>query len=297
MELKDLLDGDCYHICTNGQDTPILMRDDEDYRVACVYLALLSLKLKIDVLAYVVMSNHVHIMVDCQNRKEAKKLIRTYKQKLSLYLKYKYGVDRVLLGVADSITEIDTLRYFQNCVAYILRNALCAKVCSKLEDYPWSSYSAYFNDVNFDAYCKVTKWGARERKKMLKSKDIGADCPYYFSYDGAILNRSFIRYDVVEAAFKNSSRSFLYFLGTCNDAKMEYDLALKPQVRVGDAEMINAVEQLVSSRFPGCSLASLTHTNKCSMVKTLFFNNKTSVPQLSRVLGLSRQIISNILAY
>lgn len=297
MELNDLIDGICYHICTNGQDAPLLMRDDEDYKIACVYLALLSWKLKVDVLAYIIMSNHVHIMVKCRDRKEAEKFIRLYKQKLSLYLKYKYGVDRVLLGVADSITQIDTLRYFQNCIAYILRNALCAKVCSKLEDYPWSSYSAYFNDLSFDGCYKVTTWGARERKKILKSKDVSSDCPYYFSYDGVILNRSFIRYDVVETAFRNSSRSFLYFLGTCNDAKMEYELAIKPQVRVGDAEMINAVERLVSSRFPGSNLSSLTQSNKCSLVKPLFFNNKTSVPQLSRVLGLSRQIVSNILAY
>ena len=297
MELNDLLDGNCYHICTNGQDTPLLMRDNDDYRVACVYLALLSWKLKIDVLAYIVMSNHVHILVKCRDRREAEKFIRLYKQKLSLYLRNKYGIDKPLHGVSDSITLVDSLKYFQNCVAYILRNALCAKVCAKLEDYPWSSYSAYFNEESLYGYLGITQWGARERKKTLKSKDVMLDCPYFFSEDGAVINRSFVRYDIVEAVFSNSARSFLYFLGTCNDSRMEYELAIKPQVRVDDVEMINVIEQLVTTRFPGKTLAGLTQANKCSMVKALFFNNKTSIPQLSRILGLSRRVIANLITY
>lgn len=297
MELNDLIDGNCYHICTNGQDTPLLLRDDEDYKIACVYLALLSWKLKIDVLAYIVMSNHVHVMVNCHARKNAERYIKSFKQKLSLYLKNKYGVVKVLSGVSDSITLVDSLRYFQNCVAYILRNALCAKVCAKLEDYPWSSYSAYFNEQSLRGYNKIIQWGARERKKIMRSKVVMTDCPYCFSEEGAVINRSFVKFDVVEAAFCNSSRSFLYFLGTCNDSKMEYELAVKPQVRVDDAEMMNAVEQMVSSRFPGKSIAGLTRANKCSMVKSLYFNNKTSVPQLSRVLGLPRDVIASLLVY
>ena len=42
MELHELIKGNCYHICTNGQGTPTLLKDEEDFRTACVYLALVS---------------------------------------------------------------------------------------------------------------------------------------------------------------------------------------------------------------------------------------------------------------
>lgn len=40
----------------------------------------------------------------------------------------------------------------------------------------------------------------------------------------------------------------------------------------------------------------LTSAEKCSILKHLFFNNKTSVPQLSRVLGLPRKLIQRIMS-
>ena len=295
MELNELIDGNCYHICTNGQDTPLLMRSEDDFRTACVYLALLSWKLNVSVLAYIVMSNHVHVLVACRDRMQAEKFIKAYKQKLSIYLRRKYGMGKPMKGVTDSITLVDSLKYFQNCVAYILRNALCAKVCMKLEGYQWSSYSAYFADDNLACYKMIKSLGARERKRMLNSRDDLRECPYCLDAHGRVVNRSFVRYDIVEAAFKNSCRSFLYFLGTCNDAKMEYELTVKPQTRVGDIEMVKVIEQLVASRFNGKTLADLTLTNKCSIVKAIYFNNKTSIPQLSRLLGLPRDVVAHVL--
>lgn len=297
MEMKNLINGNCYHICTNGQGTHVIMKDRDDYQTACIYLALLSWKNKVDILAYIVMSNHVHILVICKDRMEAKRFIQAYKQKLSLYLKNKYGTEKSLRGIADSISLVDSIKYLQNCVAYILRNALSAKVCRKLEDYPWSSYSAYFTKRDLTGLHKISKLGARERKNVLKTRDNTSDCPYYLDAEGNIVNDSFIRYDIVEAAFRNSNRIFLYSLGTCNDIKMEYELALRPLMRVDDTEILNIAEQLASSRFAGKTISELTNANKCAMIKALYYNNKTTIPQISRILGLPRDIVANALKY
>lgn len=297
MELSDLIKSNCYHICTNGQETPLLMKDDEDYKVACIYLALVAWKLDIDVFAYIVMSNHVHFLIACESRKDAERFLKVYKQKLALYFRHKYGADKSLRGVSDSITLVDSLNYFRNCVAYILRNALCAKVCARLEDYPWSSYSAYFANAKNMNLRRLDSFIGRERRNLIRSNDDISGCPICLCNDGRIANRSFVRLDVVEKAFMNSNRSFLYSLGTCNDAKMEYELAFKPQIRVNDMELLMVAENLSSSRFSGKSLADLSVADKCKMIKALYFNNKTSIPQLSRILGLSREIVANVLSY
>ena len=297
MELNDLINGNCYHICTNGQQAPLLMKDDEDYKVACIYLALVAWKLNVDIFAYIVMSNHVHLLVACKNRQEAERFLKVYKQKLALYFRHKYGMRKSMKGISDCITLVDTIQYFRNCVAYILRNALCAKVCARLEEYPWSSYSAYFSRVKKSNHRRLDSFVGRQRRNLIRSNDDISGCPICVCEDGRISDRSFVRFDVVEKAFNNSNRSFLYGLGTCNDAKMEYEFAFRPQIRVNDMDLLAVAEQLASSRFSGKSLADLSSSDKCKMIKYLYFNNKTSVPQLSRILGLSREIVAQVLSY
>ena len=89
MDLGNLIKGNCYHICTNGHDTPILLKDEEDFITACNFIAIVAWKLKVDILAFIVMSNHLHTLIASQNRSEAKRFIRLLKQEISTYLKNK----------------------------------------------------------------------------------------------------------------------------------------------------------------------------------------------------------------
>ena len=75
IDLKDLFSGNCYHICTNGQETPTIIMDEEDFKVAHNYLALAGWKIGIDILAYAIMVNHVHIMIVCRDRNLAVRYI------------------------------------------------------------------------------------------------------------------------------------------------------------------------------------------------------------------------------
>lgn len=102
-----------------------------------------------------------------------------------------------------------------------------------------------------------------QKRRMLKTGLDLRDCPFRLDDDGLITLGSFVRSDIVERVYRRSGKSFMYYLGCCNDARMEYEL---------------------------------TSAEKCSILKHLFFNNKTSVPQLSRVLGLPRKLIQRIMS-
>ncbi len=293
--LEELFEGNCYHICTNGEESPIIMRDEEDFRTALNYLAITSWKTKTTIVAFCLMSNHIHTMCICRSREQAEQFIKLFKQSYSTYLKRKYGLRKALHKIKDSISLIDTIQYFRNCIAYILRNSISAKVCKKIEDYPWSSYFCYFRDCDED-YRSITSMGPREIRRVLKTRPALEDCPFTINMEGMISPRSFIAYEIVEKAFINSGRLFLFHLGTCNDALMEYEMACKPLLGVNDTDLLSSTEKIAASKFNGKKIAELTNQQKCSIIKTVFFNNKTSIPQLSRVLGLPRDIISRILS-
>ena len=296
IELQDLFSGNCYHVCTNGQETPTIIMDKEDFKVAHNYLTLAGWKTGIEILAFVIMSNHVHIMIICKDRNLAVRYIRSFKKLYSMYLSQKYDMSEALRGIEDSISLIDSISYFRNCVAYILRNALCARICKRIEDYPWSSYPCYFNMQAHEGAGRISDLGIRERRMVLKTRMDLSECPYRVNSEGMIEAKSFVRYDIVEKAFASSGKFFLASLGTCNDAKMEYEMTCKPLVRVNDKELAEVIEALTEKRFAGKNISGLTQSEKCSIIKNIYFNNKTSIPQLSRILGLPKAIIRQILS-
>ena len=142
----------------------------------------------------------------------------------------------------------------------------------------------------------VSDLGTRERRRILKTRMDLSQCPYMIDSEGMIQTRSFVRHDIVEKAFGYSGKFFLASLGTCNDAKMEYEMTCKPLVRVDDKELAEVIDTLVENKFAGRKISGITQSEKCSIIKNIYFNNKTTIPQLSRILGLPKAIIRQILS-
>ena len=295
IRLEEIVSGQCYHVCTDGQECPVIMRDEDDYRIAHNYIAICGWIIGIDILAYCIMSNHIHVAIICGNRTLAEQFIRLFKQLYSTYLRNKYEMEGTLHRIKESITIINDIYYLRNCIAYILRNAICAKVCKRIEDYKWSSHACYFNR-NDSKDRLISSLGIRERRKILKTRYNLNNCHLSIDEENKISTKSFVRYEIVEKAYLNSGRFFLYFLGTCNDVKLEYEMACKPLLKVNDTELTGVADRLAQTKFCGKSISELSIQNKCSLIKHLFFNNKTSIPQLSRVLGVPRSLVSRILS-
>ena len=294
IKLEDIISGQCYHVCTDGQESPVIMREEEDYRIAHNYIAICSWITEVEILAYSIMSNHIHAAIVCMNRKKAEQFIRLFKQLYSRYLRNKYDIEDALHKIKDSISIINDIQYLRNCIAYILRNPICAKVCRRIEDYEWSSQSCYFNRDDSKGI-PVSALGIREGRRILKTRYDLKKCPLLIDEKQKITGKSFIKYDIVEAIYQNSGRLFLYFLGTCNDTRLEYEMACKPLLKMNDTDLMEIAEKLSISRFNGKSISELSSQNKCSIIKHLYFNNKTSIPQLARVLGLPTKLITSIL--
>ena len=85
-------------------------------------------------------------------------------------------------------------------------------------------------------------------------------------------------------------------MGCCDDTKMEYELAYQPLIHVSDREMLDTVRRYVAYRFRGKEIHELTSSEKCSTLKHLFFSNRTSIPQLSRIIGLSNDIVRKMIS-
>lgn len=127
-------------------------------------------------LAFTLMSNHVHELLACMKAEQADKTIKLYKKLISTFLRRKYGLSQTLHRTRDCISVIDSIQYLKNCIAYILRNAVCARICSKPEDYRWSSYGCYFSDKRKKSVSiPVSELTYTEKRRLLKT---GMDLDY-----------------------------------------------------------------------------------------------------------------------
>lgn len=297
LSLKDLFDGNFYHVSTEGLEQVTLLKDEEDYRIAWNYLALVAWRTGVDVVAFVLMSNHIHTLLACRDVMQAKKAINLFKQLLSTYLRNKYGMSQVMHNSSDSISLIDSIKYLRNCIAYIFRNPISARICLKPEDYKWSSYYSCLKPA---AVCgearKMSDMTYTERRKVMHTGKNLSECPFSVNDEGYVTLDSFVRNDIVSNAFLNSGKMLMYHLGSCNDAKTEYELVYQPMMEATDNDMYDAVSKYVAVRFRSKAISDLTTPEKCSILKTLFFNHKTTVPQLARIMGLSRELVMKMLS-
>ena len=119
----------------------------------------------------------------------------------------------------DCISLFDTATYMKNCIAYILRNAVCARICAKPEDYRWSSYACYFSDARSEKSFLVSELTFSQKRKMLRTGMNLMDCSLRITEGGLIALDSFVRSDIVERVYRYSGKSFLYYLSAADACK------------------------------------------------------------------------------
>ena len=114
-------------------------RDDEDYRVGMNYVAIASFVYEVMVLAFVLMSNHVHFVLYC-TEEEARAFINEFKADCSRHLALKYGVRDLLRRnrvVIERISPDD--ESFERALAYVQMNPPAANICLSPSGYPWGT--------------------------------------------------------------------------------------------------------------------------------------------------------------
>ena len=147
-----------YHLCTEGLGETVMFRDNEDYVTGINYLAVCQIALnqiapnqitpnqitpkKIEIIAFCLMSNHLHIVAKGENA-ILKKFIISFKRRYSMWLARKYNEHKILHRTAFTIKEIDSTEYLKQVIAYVLRNPIAAGINVSPFQYKWSSASCH----------------------------------------------------------------------------------------------------------------------------------------------------------
>ncbi len=138
-------EGALYHLMSRGNDGQDIYLNDADRELFLETISEMSERFGIDIFAYVLMSNHYHLLVRT-NRANLKKSMQwfgtTYTRRFN-NRNLKSG--HLFQGRYKSIL-IQNDAYVMRLSCYIHRNPLRAGIVSRLIDYKWSSYPIYAYD-------------------------------------------------------------------------------------------------------------------------------------------------------
>lgn len=205
-----------WHVTTDHLSDRILFRCDDDFKAGMNYVAVAKQTTGVSILAFILMSNHVHFVLEC-SRDKALDFITHFKNLHGRYLRHKYGLKEFLRRNDVDISQLsiydDSLK---KAIAYVLMNSVGARLCLFANDYPWGSGEVYFTSRPM----KGTPLGTisvRAQRKALRSYH-SLPAQWIMNEDGYIQPGSYIAVQFVEKLF-GTPGSMKYFLDNSSKAK------------------------------------------------------------------------------
>lgn len=129
------------HIIQRGNNRELIFSAEEDYYFYLECLEEASQRHKLKIHAYVLMTNHVHLLVSPLEQNSIPKTLQSVGRKYVQYFNYSYSRTGTLWEGRYKATLIDTENYFLICMRYIELNPVRAIMVKHPKFYPWSSYA------------------------------------------------------------------------------------------------------------------------------------------------------------
>ena len=136
------LPGQPHHVTQRGNNRQPIFARPGDFLRFRAFLELASLEHECSVHAYVLMTNHVHLLVTPSQPNALGRFMQSVGRRYVPYYNWVQGRIGGLFQGRFRATPIDTDPYLLSCYRYIERNPVRAGMVRRPADYEWSSYHA-----------------------------------------------------------------------------------------------------------------------------------------------------------
>jgi putative transposase len=135
-----VIPGQPQHIIVRGINRETIFYSDEDYEFYLGKLESACEKYSCQLHAYVLMTNHVHLLLTPKTETSIGKAIQSVGRYYVQYFNYHYSRTGTLWEGRYKATLIDSETYLLTCYRYIKLNPVRAHMVDHPSKYPWSSY-------------------------------------------------------------------------------------------------------------------------------------------------------------
>ena len=164
-----------HHITQRGNRREDVFFDEDDRTTYLCYLKDYCEKHNVEIIAYCLMTNHIHIVAVPETEDGLKEVFRTCHMRHAQKINKKKGWKGHLWQgrFFSSVLDRD---YFWECIRYVENNPVRAKMVKKAEEYKWSSARHYCKIVNDEVITKKSEWNEKRNSinnwsKWLREKE------------------------------------------------------------------------------------------------------------------------------
>jgi len=128
------------HIIQRGNNHEQIFTDKQDYLFYLKCLQEASKIHKLNIHAYVLMPDHMHLLASPQQENSIGKVMQSIGQRYAQYFNHKYECAGTLWNGRYKATLLESGPYLLTCMRYIELNPVRANKVSQPKEYLWSSY-------------------------------------------------------------------------------------------------------------------------------------------------------------
>ena len=282
-----------YLVTTEHLKEGLWFRDENDFRAGMNFVAIQAYQSKVTVLAFILMSNHLHFVV--QGRwADVKAFIDGIKSRYSKYLNHKFGTSEFLRRNKVTIEEISTLNEgLEKAIAYTQMNCVAANICSHPSQYPWGTGPLFFNASKRSGK-SLGSLSKRARIRLLHCCKENLPADWQVSEDGYILPESYVNMAFVEALYRRASR-MNYFLVTSSKARRKIENSDDHHPTFKDQVILAALPDLYRSLFGKQCFEELAPDEQIESLRQIQRRFCSNVHQIARVTGLTYEAAARMM--
>ncbi len=141
--------GALYHVIARGNQKQNIFLDEKDFEIYLSYLSEYKSKYSFHLYAYVLMKNHIHLLVEVKEV-SLSKTMQVLQFRYTRYFNKRYRkVGHLFQGRYKAIL-CDKEQYLLELIRYIHLNPVRAGIVEAPEKYPWSGHLGYLGKVKDD---------------------------------------------------------------------------------------------------------------------------------------------------
>lgn len=137
-----------FHIMTQGLNKEYIFEKDMDIKYYIKNMHELKKYYRIYIIAYCIMNNHAHILLESKNISDISKYMQRLNLKYSRYYNKKYNRVGYVFRDRYKSEGIYNEKHLNNCIIYIYNNPVKAGICKDPSQYKYSNYRKVKADMN-----------------------------------------------------------------------------------------------------------------------------------------------------
>ncbi|MCR5710039.1 MAG: hypothetical protein K6G79_06110 [Bacteroidales bacterium] len=284
--------GGYYHICSDGNYASVLFLNPDDFKAAMNRVAGCALRLRVIILAFVLMDNHFHFIIRAPSEDEAYRFAQEFKRLTGLYQTEKYHRPSSLKKLPVKVLPIADEEALKTQLCYVLKNPTKARI-GMFYDYPWGTGALYFRKDGAVKPASSAASFTQDTIRMMCRTRVAVP-PDWRICDGILIPENYVPVEEVEQLFR-TPRSFMYYLSLNKDDEIEQAMGQWNELRLTDRELRQERDMFAKEKFGTSRLRDLSLHDRIKVARYLRHKYLCSKKQVARIVQLPFETIGKVL--